>query len=181
MRATGRGKLRTFFAPKSISNKCSIAWRSTLKVCSPQRHASGGATNSSCPGGDSPTDLVSATLLKLLAPFGTSVTSSPTKGPPTTAKVLAYFHKVLERDFLDLVQSKDRNALETSVYPDDERTAGDLSESPSIRGPSSFSEPEDDPELLEILQFQLEPAGYNTVSSQDSTKRLKHTTRRPFI
>jgi hypothetical protein len=39
MRATGRGKLRTFFAPKSISNKCSIAWRCTLKVCSPPRHA----------------------------------------------------------------------------------------------------------------------------------------------
>ena len=39
MRATGRGKLRTFFAPKSILNKCSTAWRCTLKVCSPQRHA----------------------------------------------------------------------------------------------------------------------------------------------
>jgi hypothetical protein len=39
MRATGRGKLRMFFAPKSISNKCSTAWRCTLKVCSPQRHA----------------------------------------------------------------------------------------------------------------------------------------------
>jgi hypothetical protein len=27
-------KLRTFFAPKSISNKCSTAWRCTLKVVS---------------------------------------------------------------------------------------------------------------------------------------------------
>ena len=39
MRAAGRGKLRTLLAPKSISNKCSTAWRCTLKVCSPQRHA----------------------------------------------------------------------------------------------------------------------------------------------
>ena len=40
-RATRRGMLRTFFAPKSISNKCSTAWRCTLKVCSRQRHAWG--------------------------------------------------------------------------------------------------------------------------------------------
>jgi hypothetical protein len=39
MRATGRGMLRTFFAPKSVSNKCSTAWRCTLKVCSPLWHA----------------------------------------------------------------------------------------------------------------------------------------------
>jgi hypothetical protein len=63
------------------------------------------------PGGDSAADLVSATLLKLLAPFNTSVTWSPTKGPPTTAEVLAYSREVLKRDFLDLVRSKDRNAL----------------------------------------------------------------------
>jgi hypothetical protein len=39
MRATGRGKLRTFLALNSISNKFCTAWRCTLRVCSPQRHA----------------------------------------------------------------------------------------------------------------------------------------------
>jgi hypothetical protein len=71
------------------------------------------------PGGDSAADLVSATLLKLLDPFNTSVTWSSTKGPPTTAGVLAYLREVLKRDFLDLVRSK---RAKTSVYPDDERT-----------------------------------------------------------
>ena len=37
------------------------------------------------PGGDSAADLASATLLKLLDPLDTSVTRSPTKGPPTPA------------------------------------------------------------------------------------------------
>jgi hypothetical protein len=71
------------------------------------------------PGGDSAADLVSATLLKLLDPFNTSVTWSSTKGPPTTAGVLAYLREVLKRDFRDLVRSK---RSKTSVYPDDERT-----------------------------------------------------------
>ena len=39
VRALGRGILRRFSVPKSISNKCSIAWRCTLKVCSPPRYA----------------------------------------------------------------------------------------------------------------------------------------------
>ena len=54
------------------------------------------------PGRDSAADLASATLLKLLEPFNTSVTWSSTKGPPTTAGILAYLHEVLKRDFLDL-------------------------------------------------------------------------------
>src|ERR1700735_958910 len=42
---------------------------------------------------DSAADLVSATLLTLLDPFNTSVTWSSTKGPPTTAEVLAYLRE----------------------------------------------------------------------------------------
>ena len=33
--------LRTFFEPKSVSNKCGTACRCTLKVCSLLRHAYG--------------------------------------------------------------------------------------------------------------------------------------------
>jgi hypothetical protein len=33
----------------------------------------------------------------------------------------------------------------------------------------------DDPELLEILRLQLEPAGYNAFSSQELAKRLNTT------
>jgi DNA-directed RNA polymerase specialized sigma24 family protein len=142
------------------------------------------------PGGDSAADLASATLLKLLDPLDTSVTWSPTKGPPTTAGVLAYLREVLRRDFLDLVRSK---RATTSVYPDDERADGqDLSGSTIDQRVASYGNPEDehlqserlvwlveqfrdDPELLEILRLQLEPAGYNALSSQELAKRLSTT------
>jgi RNA polymerase sigma factor (sigma-70 family) len=142
------------------------------------------------PGGDSAADLVSATLLKLLDPLNTSVTWSSTNGPPTTSGVLAYLREVLRRDFLDLVRSK---RAKTSVYPDDERTGGeDLSESSIDQRVASYGNPEDehlqserlvwlveqfkdDPELLEILRLQLEPAGYNAFSSQELAKRLSTT------
>jgi DNA-directed RNA polymerase specialized sigma24 family protein len=142
------------------------------------------------PGGDSAADLASATLLKLLDPLDTSVTWTPTKGPPTTAGVLAYLREVLRRDFLDFVRSK---RVTTSVYPDDERAdRQDLSESTIDQRVASYANPEDehlqserlvwlveqfkdDPELLEILRLQLEPAGYNVFSSQELAKRLSTT------
>ena len=142
------------------------------------------------PGGDSAADLASATLLKLLDPFDTSVTWSSTKGPPTTAGVLAYLREVLKRDFLDLVRSK---RAKTSVYPDDERTGGeDLSNSALDQRTSSFGNPEDEhlrrehlvwlveqfkdhPELLEILRLQMEPEGYNAFSNQELAERLNTT------
>ena len=106
------------------------------------------------PGGDSAADLVSATLLKLLDPFNTSVTWSSTKGPPTTAGVLAYLREVLKRDFLDLVRSK---RAKTSVYPDDERTGGeDLSESSLDQRTSSFGNPEDEHLRRERLVWLVE-------------------------
>jgi hypothetical protein len=73
------------------------------------------------PGGDSVADLASATLLKLLDPLDTSVTWSSTKGPPTTAGVLAYLREVVRRDFFDFVRSK---RATTRVYPGDERADG---------------------------------------------------------
>ena len=142
------------------------------------------------PGGDSAADLASATLLKLLDPFDTSVTWSLTKGPPTTAGVLAYLREVLKRDFLDLIRSK---RAKTSVYPDDERTGGeDLSNSALDQRTSSFGNPEDEhlrrehliwlveqfkdhPELLEILRLQMEPAGYNAFLNQELAERLNTT------
>jgi DNA-directed RNA polymerase specialized sigma24 family protein len=143
------------------------------------------------PGGDSAADLASATLLKLLDPFNTSVTWSSTKGPPTTVGVLAYLREVLKRDFLDLVRSK---RAKTSVYPDkDERTGGeDRSESSLDQRTSSFGNPEDEhlrrerlfwlveqfkdhPELLEIVRLQMEPAGYNAFSNRELAERLNTT------
>jgi DNA-directed RNA polymerase specialized sigma24 family protein len=142
------------------------------------------------PGGDSGADLASATLLKLLDPFNTSVNWSSTKGPPTTAGVLAYLREVLKRDFLDLVRSK---RAKTSVYADDERTGGeDLSESSLDQRTSSVGNPEDEhlrrerlvwlveqfkdhPELLEIVRLQMEPEGYNAFSSRELAERLNTT------
>ena len=103
---------------------------------------------------------------------------------------LAYLREVLRRDFLDLVRSK---RARTSVYPDDERADGqELSESTIDQRVASYGNPEDehlqserlvwlveqfkdDPELLEILRLQLEPAGYNAFSSQELAKRLSTT------
>jgi hypothetical protein len=93
------------------------------------------------PGGDS-ADLASATLLKLLDPLDTSITWSPTKGPPTTAGVLAYLREVLRRDFLDFIRSK---RATTSVYPDDERADGQgLSGSTIDQRVASYGNPEDE-------------------------------------
>ena len=106
------------------------------------------------PGGDSAGDLASATLLKLLDPFNTSVNWSSTKGPPTTAGVLAYLREVLKRDLLDLVRSK---RAKTSVYSDDERTGGeDLSESSLDQRTSSFGNPEDEHLRRERLAWMVE-------------------------
>jgi DNA-directed RNA polymerase specialized sigma24 family protein len=103
---------------------------------------------------------------------------------------LAHLREVLRRDFLDFVRSK---RATTSVYPDDERADGqDLSESTIHQRVASYGNPEDehlqserlvwlveqfkdDPELLEILRLQLEPAGYNAFSSQELAKRLSTT------
>jgi hypothetical protein len=149
-----------------------------------------GACPSGLAGGDRAANLASATLLRLLDPLDTSVTWSPTKEPPTTAGILAYLREVLRRDFLDLVRSK---RATTSVYPDDERADGhDLSESTIDQRVASYGSPEDEhlqserlvwpveqfkdePELLEILRLQLEPAGYNAFSSQERAKRLSTT------
>jgi DNA-directed RNA polymerase specialized sigma24 family protein len=161
-------------------------------------HAQGLFTAAAClgraqvvlPGGDSAADLASATLLKLLDPLDTSVTWSPTKGPPDTAGVLAYLREVLRRDFLDLIRSK---RARTSIYLDDEREDGqDLSESTIDQRVASYGNPEDehlrrerllwlvqqskdDPELLEIVSLQLEPGGYNAFSSQELAERLRTT------
>ena len=67
------------------------------------------------PGGDSAADLASATLLKLLDPLDTSVTWSPTKGPPATAGVLAYLGEILRRDFLDFVRRNARGRAFTRM------------------------------------------------------------------
>ena len=128
------------------------------------------------PGGDSAADLASARLVKLLDPLDTSVTWSPTKGPPTTAGVLAYLREVLRRDFLDFVRSK---RATTSVYPDDERADGqDLSESTIDQRVASYGNPEDEHLQSERLvwvveQFKDDPE--LLFSSQELAKRLSTT------
>ena len=118
------------------------------------------------------------------------MTWSSTKGPPTTAGVLAYLREVLRRDFLDVVRSK---RATTSVCPDDERADGQgLSESTIDQRVANYGNPEDEhlrrerlvwlaeqfkdyPELLEIVRLQMEPAGYNAFSSQELAERLNTT------
>jgi DNA-directed RNA polymerase specialized sigma24 family protein len=141
------------------------------------------------PGGDSPVDLASATLLKFLNPRDATVVWSESKGPPTTAGLLTFLRLVLERDFLDLVRSKRYRA---TVYPD--RNKEDI-EPQGVDGdwfdslPAESAGPEneamsrkvrvwlleqfrEEPDLEAILRVQLEMDGYNAFSNLELARML---------
>jgi DNA-directed RNA polymerase specialized sigma24 family protein len=141
------------------------------------------------PGGDSPVDLASATLLKFLDPRDTTVVWSESMGPPTTAGLLAFLRVVLKRDFLDLLRSK---RYQTTVYPDrnkedlePEGVEGDWFD--SLPGGSPGPEQEamrhkatawlleqfrQEPELEAILRLQLEMDGYNAFTNLELARML---------
>ena len=141
------------------------------------------------PGGDSPVDLASATLLKFLDPRDATVVWSESKGPTTTAGLLTFLRLVLERDFLDLVRSKRYRA---TVYPD--RNKEDV-EPQGVDGdwfdslPAASRSPEneamshkvrawlleqfrEEPDLEAILRFQLEMDGYNAFTNLELARML---------
>ncbi|MHB8656309.1 MAG: hypothetical protein ACYDA9_20835 [Terriglobia bacterium] len=145
------------------------------------------------PGGDSARDLASATLLKFLDPQDNTVRWSDTKAQPTTASLLAYLRKVLERDFLDLVKSK---RYQTTVYVDP--IEGEDWEEDGKQGLTldqlalAFETPEGqtlrhervewilkqfdaEPELREIVKLQLDPEGYNAFTNQELATLLSTT------
>ena len=141
------------------------------------------------PGGDSPVDLASATLLKFLDPGDVSVVWSENKEPPTTAGLVAFLRVVLERDFLDLVRSR---RYRDATYPDHndpdlkpQELDGDWFD--SIATASTDPEHEavnhktsawllkqfrEDPDLQAILQLQLEMDGYNAFSNLELARML---------
>ena len=141
------------------------------------------------PGGDSPADLASATLLKLLDPRVHSVVWSESKGTATTAGLAAFLRIVLERDFLDLVRSK---RYRTAVFPDrEEQDAGAqlIGSVPFDQMPARSANPEheamrheeaawlikqfrEEPELEAILRLQLEMDGYNAFSNLELARML---------
>jgi len=141
------------------------------------------------PGGDSPVDLASATLLKLLDPRDASVVWSESKGPPPPASIVVFLRVVLVRDFLDLVRSR---RYGDTAYPD--RNERDI-------GPQEFegdwfdslatgsTDPEheamshketawllkqfrEEPELEAILRLQLDMDGYNAFSNLELARML---------
>lgn len=134
------------------------------------------------PGGESAGDLAMATLEKFLDPQDKSVRWSESKGPPTTASLLAYLRKVLERDFLDLVRSKRYTSV---VYP--ETTGAVNDEGPGFtldQLAGAFETPEGEilkrervkwvlqqfdsaPELREIVELQLDSHGYNAFTNKE--------------
>ena len=141
------------------------------------------------PGGDSPVDLASATLLKFLDPSDSTVVWSESLGPPTTAGLLTFLRIVLKRDFLDLLRSK---RYQTAVYPDRDQRTIESGESESEwfdRLPSGSADPEQnairqeatawllkqflqEPELEAILRLQLEMDGYNAFSNLELARML---------
>ena len=142
------------------------------------------------PGGDSPEDLASSTLLKLLDPGNSSVMWSQSKGSPTTEGLVAFLRVVLERDFLDLVRSR---RYRDTIYPDhDEPNTGPQeAESNWVENiATSSANPErdavnhkatawllkqfrEDPELEAILRLQLEMDGYNAFSNLELARMLE--------
>jgi len=147
-------------------------------------------------GGESAADLAQNTLLKLLNPQDTTVRWSDDRGQPTTAGVLAYLQKVLDRDFLDLKKS---SLYKTTVYPDSE--GADAEEDEDGEGGITldqmavvFDTPEGEtlrrervqwilkqfdaePELLEIAKLQIDASGYNAFSNQELAQLLDTTVR----
>jgi DNA-directed RNA polymerase specialized sigma24 family protein len=141
------------------------------------------------PGGESAEDLAMATLLKFVDPLNTSVKWSEQKAEPTTATVLAYLRKVLERDFLDLKKSKRyRTTVYVDAYGDDEDEAGITLEQLA----KTFETPEGEAqrrqqvewvlqqfdlelELKEIVGLQLDHNGYNAFSNQELGRLLSTT------
>lgn len=141
------------------------------------------------PGGDSPEDLASATLLKLLDPRNSSVVWSESKGPPTSEGLMAFLRVVLERDFLDLVRSR---RYRDTLYPDhsEENTGRQEFSADWLENiATSSTNPEqeavnhkatgwllnqfrEDPELEAILRLQLEMDGYNAFSNLELSRML---------
>jgi RNA polymerase sigma factor (sigma-70 family) len=145
------------------------------------------------PGGDSAKDLASTTLLKFLDPKDTTVKWSETKAQPTTATLLAYLRKVLERDLLDLIRSKRH---QNTVYVETTESGGEKED--EKRGVTldqlavAFETPEGqtlkrervewilkqfdaEPELKEIVKLQLDPEGYNAFTNQELAALLDTT------
>jgi DNA-directed RNA polymerase specialized sigma24 family protein len=141
------------------------------------------------PGGDSPADLASTTLLKLLDPRVQSVVWSESKGTATTAGLTAYLRVVLERDFLDLVRSK---RYRTAVFPDREEQVAGVQligsvqfdqmqaraanpEHEAIRHEEAawlLKQFREEPELEAILRLQLDMDGYNAFSNLEMARML---------
>jgi DNA-directed RNA polymerase specialized sigma24 family protein len=141
------------------------------------------------PGGDSPVDLASATLLKFLDPGDVSVVWSENKEPPTTAGLVAFLRVVLERDFLDLVRSR---RYRDATYPDHNdpdlkpqefdgdwfdsiATASTDPEHEAVNHKTSawlLKQFREDPDLQAILQLQLEMDGYNAFSNLELARML---------
>jgi len=141
------------------------------------------------PGGESAEDLAMATLLKFLDPLNASVTWSEQKAEPTTATVVGYLRKVLQRDFFDLKKSKRyRTTVYVDAYSDDEDEVGSTLDQLA----KTFETPEgeaqrrqqvesilkqfdSEPELKDIVRLQLDHKGYNAFSNQELAKLLNTT------
>lgn len=141
------------------------------------------------PGGDSPLDLASATLLKFLDRRDASVVWRERLGPPTTSGLVIFLRVVLVRDFLDLVRSK---RYRDAVYPDrnledtgSEDYEGEWFDALPTRGadPEQAAIREEDtawllqqfreqPELDAILRLQLERDGYNALTNLELARKL---------
>ena len=141
------------------------------------------------PGGDSPQDLASATLLKFLDPSVQTVVWSESRGAPTTAGLVAFLRVVLERDFLDLVRSK---RYRDTVYPDRNKEdaepqgiEGDWFDSLPANSPGPEHEAishkvtawlleqfREERDLEAILRLQLEMDGYNAFTNLELARML---------
>lgn len=142
------------------------------------------------PGGDSPEDLASSTLLKLLDPGNSSVVWSESKGAPTTEGLVVFLRVVLERDFLDLVRSRryrdtiypDRNEPSTEPHKSEINWFENLAttstnpEHDAVNHKATawlLKQFREDPELEAILRLQLEMDGYNAFSNLELARMLE--------
>jgi len=140
-------------------------------------------------GGESAEDLAMATLLKFLDSSNLSVKWSEQKAQPTTATVVAYLRKVLQRDFLDLKKSKRyRTTVYADHYSDEEDDAAltldqlaamlETPEGQLYRRQQVdwiLTQFDSEPQLKDIVKLQIDHKGYNAFSNQELAQLLDVT------
>jgi DNA-directed RNA polymerase specialized sigma24 family protein len=138
--------------------------------------------------GDSPGDLASEVMTKLLDPENRSVQWSPSKGKPTMAGLVRYLKEVLTNDFFDRRRDK-RYTTRADLPPvetDDEKGMTLDQLAIELETPEAIARRHEcydrlrarlagEPDLRDLLDIQLEPDAYLAYTNKEAADVLGTT------